>query len=378
MATWPRKVWLFVLFTSIVSLLGCILWFWRSSFSASFPATASAMASSLAALAALEVALRAQWRQDKDRKEERKKQDEDRKEERKEAELKLLETQRRLASTYATNIEMWLRRGELSAVRIVINQSLLSIRSIADRMEILLFAAESLEEPPQTMRQHVELERENLKLALAMPAIRGLASIPNIWATQFRREDMDLTGIGALTFLLGMSTVWTNLILMVQQLPAASDAVEFVSHNRSIDVKQYLGFKVSFLREFKGLFDEFLDRASSGADVFRKYTNATSLRGLPDVGSLIDRSQQVSLKIPELQQWISFGKAFGIMKATEKDYKQALADATEGPDKYLETLNALRESAQTSLDEIGQAERLSDTQLHSGGDVSSKPRKSRK
>jgi hypothetical protein len=124
-------------------------------------------------------------------------------------------------------------------------------------LDVLLAARDSISGPeplPDNLREQVKLESKAAASRLALSAFADFPSIPSIWTTQFKREDIDLLGESAPTFFVLMSLVWTNLTLLARQIPSEDDVVEFVRDQRTSDAKKYLEQLGEHIDEVSSLF----------------------------------------------------------------------------------------------------------------------------
>lgn len=353
-----RRVWNFFLLLLVfllVCVLGYIAW---GKFDKDELGRLSTLGATLCALAALWVSSHGHLRQDKYRDEDRKIAAQAALNEKGATEERLAKARAIVALVYATEIKMWLYRKELQDL---LNTAVHAAREIDIQVPILRFllsARESVEHisdpsnfPPDHIK-NLEHVRERLGRELAMPAVRATPNIPNIWATQFRREDIDLLGTDALRFFLGMSTIWSNLSRIARQFPLADEVLDFTSQQNAADSEQYLKRLGQYIDEFKAIFEGFLAAAVEARSRLSEYPQASSSLTLPAIEPLLLRSQQASFSVADLLQWISLEKSMDLARKSKERVTAAVDAARQANENASEHMQALRKSAEETLDEL--------------------------
>ena len=143
---------------------------------------------------------------------------------------------------------------------------------------------------------------------LALSAFANFPSIPSIWTTQFKREDIDLLGESAPRFFVLMNLVWTNLTLLTRQIPSESDVVEFVRDQRTSDAKKYLEQLGEHIGEACSLFTEFLTVVDKCVVLLLDEKLENPLARLEVPHRLIDRSAAASPNLAALRRDIEWNK----------------------------------------------------------------------
>jgi hypothetical protein len=293
----------------------------------------SMLAAAGCAFAALWVSWQGNMQQNKHRNEDRKAAARAAIEEKVAADAKHLKTRVVIASVYATEIGMWLHRKELQDLRTSVVRIARVIEFQAPLLNLQLSARESIKsisgesELPAELVRGLERVRDEFRRELAMPAVRAIPRIPNIWSTQFRREDVDALGSDALRYFLGMSTLWSNLVHAAQQFPSVDEVLMFTEQHRVGDVAKYLKLISDYIAEFKTIFESFLSAACQGESSLLGYALPTAPPSLPAIDSVLLQSQRISLNIVGLLQWISVERAMDALKSAPPRFPGALAAA---------------------------------------------------
>jgi hypothetical protein len=351
----------------LLALLAYTLWgIYRQE---NVPAALSTVAATMSALVALFVSVRSQLRDDKRHAEDRARDSENRLKEQERADALRRDARKVLTALYATEIEMWLGRKELGELLSATGRAAQQMFTHKLTMNVMLYAKESMETAstsegvPDHFQQSMAVSRHQLAIALAMPGVRAASSIPNIWTTQFKRDDVSVLGNNALHFFLGMATIWTNIGQMSKQIPAVDDAVEFIFANRSADVEQYLGHLERFLEEVKSMLQEFIGFARVGSKLLAEHPAASdTMAPLPLVDSLLTRSQRASLGIASLQEWILVERSIGLANTADQEFRQAIRDFNESEAARATRFDELKRSAVAALERLGRPQESPQTE----------------
>ncbi|MDN5882657.1 MAG: hypothetical protein L0H37_09835, partial [Nitrosospira sp.] len=103
---------------------------------------------------------------------------------------------------------------------------------------------------------------------------------------------------------------------------------------------------------FKAIFEGFLAAAVEARSQLSEYSQANSSLALPAIESLLLRSQQASFRIADLLHWISLEKSRDLARKSKERFTAALAAAVQTNEDAAEHIQALRKSAEETLDEL--------------------------
>jgi hypothetical protein len=250
------------------------------------------------------------------------------------AEAQRVATLEALAFSYSAEIAGWHARADVLGLHEQLGKSWAYLPGLAVAVHQVLSVREAGDSMATEVRavaeEQMPLLLDQLTSTLSWTTIRA-ASIPNIWSTKFKREDVELFGRGALLYFINMSSIWTNIALAVPQLPTPDDAVDFVLNNTSQDVKSYLDHVASFLKELADIVVEFIEFGTSGGQSYIEYTRARSLTDLAVPATLVERSRQVSPNIAALRQEILDRKVSAFQEKLDATTKRLQDELKNNP-----------------------------------------------
>ena len=185
-----------------------------------------------------------------------------------------------------------------------------------------------------------------------MDSVRSASKITNIWATQFRREDLSLLGSEALVFFLSMSTLWSNISHMPQQLPCADDVLDFTAQHSAADSEHYLKKLRDYISEFKDSLHGFLTLATEGENQLAKLAQGGESPTFPNADALLVHSQWASFDIASLLWLVSLDRSMQLIKTSQTHYAEALSRALATNDAAADSWQELRKSTEESLRQL--------------------------
>jgi hypothetical protein len=113
---------------------------------------------------------------------------------------------------------------------------------------------------------------------------------------------------------LGMRVVWTNILTLTNQIPAADDASTFVATNGEGYVFAYVAKIGAFLRTFKDLVEGFLALAEQCSSAFSQESADPFAQIRPTLQNILGMSQKASPDLGELFRVIAFEKGMTQVK----------------------------------------------------------------
>jgi hypothetical protein len=339
----------------VLSVLLCVL-IWALWPTLLQPTSASVVISCLTALVALCISLRAQQIQDRYRTEDRDREAKTLKAERDEAIAKQCEKKSQVSNLFVAQIATWLGRKDLYDLRYDMAIADIKIVDVKFRIELQIqerertgFSAEAniLEEDDWTNAL------ADLKEVLRLPSTRGFSTIPNIWATQFSRDDLELFRTDVLIFFIGMNAVWANISHMAQDLPSGDDALAFIEGNQPDKVSQFLQLISDYINQLRRHFIDFIDLA-------KRFTHAIkreSTEPIPNPLALVLSSQITSSGIKQLKQQILWEQQNERSKAAMEKIKNKIAAFEKSNAASERVLQEYLNTAQGTIDQIEKLEK---------------------
>lgn len=268
---------------------------------------------------------------------------------------------------YSAEISAWRGRRDLSSFIEDITRARSKAKVFQhSSLDVLLAARDSNrqisgpEPHPDDLREEVKLESKAVASRLALSAFANFPSIPSIWTTQFKREDIDLLGDSAPTFFVLMSLVWTNLTLLARQIPSEDDVVEFVRDQQTSYAKKYLQQLGEHIGEVSNLFSDFLTVVDKCVTLLLNPELDNPLAELEVPLHLVDRSRVASPNLAALRREIELDKTLEralSFKGKTKETIEEIADTIKDIDRTKAIYDEVRKKEQAALDEIENPEK---------------------
>lgn len=306
-------------------------------------ASLSAVAACLSGLGALLVSLRTQW-SDQDR----------RQREQIEAETKRTDTRKAIAALYSAEISAWRSRAD-------VDQFLMEIRGVWGRdrieahpIEVVLLARDSIikvsgiDAVPPDLVETVTESAQNLCRQLAIPTFERFPEIPNIWASQFKKDEIEILGADAPIRFATLGVVWTNLNLKARQIPNSASVVRFIEAHPKTYSMEYVYRLSTYVSNLAGLFSKFDQAVAACADCLSRCEGTNPMKDLTIPPDMVVGSQKAALRIQELENDIEFERMYKKMKAAGEGLKEVEAEAAKASadlDLLKAASAAVRESA---------------------------------
>jgi hypothetical protein len=312
-------------------------------------AEVSAIAAFLSAIVALVISVRGQQMTESHRKADRQEDVEARKEALNQATKERIERKAEIATIFATEIEAWFGRKDIRDLTIGISKAAgdVGFRKINIDFQKGLREKGYLNSHPETNELANSANKDwerllaELKDTLRLPSARAFGAIPNIWAGESRRADLELLGTDAVAFSIAMGVAWTNLLHMANDIPPGEDCIVFIEGNLRADVKQYLDLLDGFLNEFENIIIDFIKSAKSFTNTLRNGGQIQISTAL----NLVERSQK-SLQIKNLEDNIYWREANERARAGLERFKKQLEDARASNAASEEEFKKFRKSAE--------------------------------
>jgi len=267
----------------------------------------SAIASSISAMIAVVVAL---WTELRDR--------EHRLEESKESKDKQLKSRKRVAALYSGEINAWLQRKDIEDVvadlRDIKQKDVVQTEFeflVKERLKALAEAKET-----DTNLWHGEIQY--VSNALRLRVFQRLSAIPNIWADQFRRDDVALLDETAPPYFIVMNTIWTNLNLKAQQLAGSVEVLKSFSEEDFDLMPLVVDALTRDAVELRDHITEFLGVARDGALVLGDYPKNALQRELQTPSDLLVKSRDRSQRMSEAWRIISTARLVPFLASVKK------------------------------------------------------------
>jgi hypothetical protein len=274
----------------------------------------SAIASSISAMIAVVVAL---WTDIRERSHRRAEQEK--------SEAKVRKSKKRLAALYSAEMMAWRERKDIedvvSELGNIEDKDLLTdtikLRLVAKRPA--LAAAKELD----ANFWHAEISE--VARALRLGTFDRLSSVPNIWTTQFRREDVDILEGDASSYFVVMGTIWTNLMLKAQQLYGSVDILRAIRKDESYFMPSVVDAIAEDAVELREHLSEFLRVAKEGAVLLANYPEDAEPESLKTPLDLLAKSRDPSQRLSQAWHAISVAR-LGVMAPALKNSAQELVE----------------------------------------------------
>jgi len=346
-----KPVWNWLVALSLIAigaLAGSVVWGLATGWSNT--AGIAGLGSTLSALVALLISLRSQWRDKEIRQAEKLEVAADRAQQR-----------RGVAMECSAEIEGWRLRNDLTALLTDLQKVSIAetpvMNGLRGSLEVSLLARSSIvksgDAPPAHLLDSIDRVSRRIARELALGTIHALPGIPATWTTQFRTDVVGILGPSAPRFFVAMSTVWTNLILMAQQIETADDVAERVRRRQWSHVRTYLDAVTHEIVAFRELLLDFIKSADTCARVLAEHDDRDALSELrAPLDSMKKLSRQAFQRMAEVRSLTSLEDALDDHANAERrslEFKTEIADALKGVERSIQANERLRASAKQTL-----------------------------
>jgi hypothetical protein len=246
-----------------------------------------------------------------------------------------------LAKVYKAQIDTWLSRRELSDYEA-------AAKDAPDQFQLASSEMRAYFLTEQGRREHAPARARTL-FEQAMLR-RGLSTIPDLWATQFPRDDAFVLGASAMELFVAISALWHNVMEMGSRLPAADAAARFIGQTDLDWVFMYLRQTEVFLKTLHSSFVGFRALATKAGAAFTVDTPDAFAPLVDDAKSMLAASQS-SPDYGDLYKLMSWVHVAEVWKAADENLKRGLADYKVHTTALEQNIRKLRSEVEKSLSE---------------------------